>query len=123
MRYLALWFACAVVIYVAFLDTPYTGPELSLVVVPIWSGVLSSFVLLVALLIGLPVRLPAISRIWHQTSLGVIIAGTAMIVGLIIIFTAYNATQRATVTNGVRALCGLLAIEFGIIHCPQRRKA
>ena len=53
-------------------DAGYFGPELSLVIVPIWSAALSSGVVLAAVLIGAPTRLPAVSRIWHRTAVGIV---------------------------------------------------
>ncbi len=123
MRYFALWFLAGLVIFNGLTDAGYFGPELSLIVVPIWSAALSSGVLLLALLIGLPTRLPAVSRVWHSTSLGIITVAAAVAVGCFFMFMAFTAGQHATGTHAILGLCGLVAVAFAVIHCPERRKA
>ena len=61
MRYLVVWFLGVIVIYNGLTDAGYYGPEMSLIFVPVWSIVLSCGVLLAATLIGLPIRIAAVS--------------------------------------------------------------
>jgi hypothetical protein len=123
MRYLALWLIAAVVIFNGLTDAGYFGPELSLIVVPIWSAALSSGVLLAASLIGLPIRFSAVSRVWHGTALGHVVAALAVALGCFFIWVAFTARQHATSTHAILGLCGLIAIEFAVVYCPERRKA
>ena len=120
MRYLILFLVGAGVIYVGFLIS-FTGPEFALTAQPVYSAVLSASALLAALLVGLPTRCAAIARLWHHTLLGVTIALLAIILGWIAIVTAFTTAQRATVGNAVLGLCGLLAMDFGILHWPNVR--
>jgi hypothetical protein len=119
MRYFALWLGAAFIIYLGFLDIP-SGPDFAFAAAPVYSGVLSSLLLLLALLIGLPGRLPFVSRVWHQTPVGIVAVGASIIAGVVIAF-VYVAAPRPTISNGVLGLCGLLAIEFAIIHFPERK--
>jgi uncharacterized membrane protein HdeD (DUF308 family) len=47
------------------------------------------------------------------------IALLAIILGWIAIITAFTAGQRATVGNAILGLCGVIAIDFGILHWPK----
>src|SRR6266513_2381968 len=121
MRYLALWFLGVLMIYNGLTDAGYYGPEMSLIFVPVWSIVLSCGVLLAATLIGLPIRIPAVSRLWHDRVFWRLV--TAVALGCVVIWRAYSAGQHATFADEMLALCGLIAIEFAVIYCPVLRKA
>jgi hypothetical protein len=120
MRYLILFLIGTVVIYIGFLIS-FTGPEFALTAQLVYSAVLSAFALLAALLVGPPTRYAAIARLWHHTPVGVSIALLTIILGWVALVTVFTAAQRATVANAVLGLSGLLAIDFGILHWPNRR--
>ena len=123
MRFLALWFLGVIVIYNGLTDAGYYGPETSLIFMPVWSIVLSCGVLLAATLIGLPIRIPAVSRLWHDRVFGRVVTAAAAALGCLVIWRAYSAGQHATFADAMLALCGLIAIEFAVIYCPELRKA
>jgi hypothetical protein len=118
MRQLILFFVGTGIIYVGFLIS-FTGPEFALTAQPVYSLVLSAFTLLAALVVGLPTRFGAMPRLWHHTPLGVSVALLTVTFGWIAVIAAFTAAQRATVGNATLGLCGLLAIDFGILHWPN----
>ena len=120
MRHLILFLVGTGIIYVGFLIS-FTGPEFALTAQTVYSLVLSAFTLFGALIVGLPTRFGAMPRLWHCTPLGVSIALLAVTLGWIAIVAAFTAAQRATVGNATLGLCGLLAIDFGILHWPNRK--
>jgi hypothetical protein len=118
MRHLILFFIGTAVIYVGFLIS-FTGSEFALTAQPVYSLVLSAFTLLAALVVGLPTRLGAMLRLWHHTPLGMSIALLAIILGWIALIAAFTASDRATLNNAILGMCGLTAIDFGILHWPN----
>ena len=120
MRYLILFLVGAGVIYACFL-VAFTGPTFALYVQPLLSVLLSGVALFVALFAGLSTRWGAVPRFWHDTPLGASIALLAIVFGWIALIAAFTASDRATLSNAILGMCGLTAIDFGILHWPNAR--
>jgi hypothetical protein len=124
MRYLALWLLGAIAIFIAATFRTPMGPEFALYLQPLLSLLISGLVLLLALAVGLPIKLPGVSRAWHGTLVGPLIAGLSAVFGWIALTSFFTSTQRyASLGQITLGLCGLFGVDFGVIHWPQSRKS
>ena|SRR2546421_184468 len=120
MRFLVLWVLGALAIFIAGILRAPVGPEFAVYLQPLLSALISGLVLLLALGVGLPIRLRSISRLWHMTLFGPLVAGVFVVLGWIALISFFTSSQRyASVGEITLGLCGLFAIDFGVIHWPH----
>jgi hypothetical protein len=123
MRYVALWIVGAVVIFIAAVYKTPVGPVFAVQLQPLLSLLISGLVLLLTFAVGLPIRLRRISHVWHGTLVGLLTAVLFIVVGWIALISFFTSTQRYSSLGGIiLGLCGLFAVDFGIIHWPEPRK-
>ena len=131
MRYFIAWFAGTLAYFLAMGFTVYDG-ILSLIFQPITGAFYSAAFLLVAVLLGLPLRLTTVRSVWHGGIIGVLVAGGLAVLGIASIFYSLSPghlTAQADPTSGEMfrtgdlffGLGGFLSLIFGLAHWPNPR--
>ena len=127
MRLLAAFIAWLVG-WIIYFDAVYEGGVPAMLVQPVITSIVATVSLGLVLLLGLVIRIPAIHRLWHSTSL---LAGSIVAVSLVLLcfgsacgltesYTSLKTGHESAVLHREAAIPAYLLLMFAIANWPIR---